>query len=213
MLSFVRDKIWHAFRVQFRIQAEKLPAQAAAPLFEHAVMLISRLRPFAVAAAVWVYSMIFYLVRVYPDVLRVSRIEFRQRLQLVDSLAEELDGFFIVPEIAMRYFKRFFVIERHSRYLKENVLFGKIVMFGRAMEVCKRYFIPRLHETVFYFRHLCGFFDIRIIMRTMSMSAWRERERQRIEPKDVRMRVHAFIYFGLNYLARVNNKRLNKETQ
>ena len=72
MLSFVRDKIRHAFRIQFRIHAEKLPAQTATPFFEHAVMFISRLRPFAVATAVRVYSMIFYLVRIYPDVLCVT---------------------------------------------------------------------------------------------------------------------------------------------
>lgn len=86
-------------------------------------------------------------------------------------------------------------------------------MFWHAMEIRQCDLIPRLHETVFYLRHLCGFFDVRIVMRTMPMPARRERERQRIKPKDVRMHVHAFIYFGLDYLARVNNKRLNKETQ
>ena len=72
MLSFVRDKIRHAFRIQFRIHAEKLPAQATAPFFEHAVMPVGRLGPFAVATAVGVYSMIFCLVRIYPDVLCVT---------------------------------------------------------------------------------------------------------------------------------------------
>ena len=72
MLPFVRDKIRHAFRIQFRIHAEKLPVQATAPFFEHAVIFISWLRPFAVATAVRVYSMIFCLVRIYPDVLCVT---------------------------------------------------------------------------------------------------------------------------------------------
>ena len=157
--------------------------------------------------------MVFYLVCVYSDVLCVSRIEFRQRLQLVDSLAEKLDCVFVVSEIAMRYLQRLVVVERNSRYLEKHVLTCKVVMFRHAVEIRQCDLIPRLHETVFYLRHLCGFFDVRIVMRTMPMPARRERERQRIESKDVRMHVHAFIYFGLNYLARVNNKRLNKETQ
>ena len=72
MLSFVRDEIRHAFRIQFRIHAEKLSAKAAAPFFEHAVMPVGRLGPFAVATAVGVYFMIFCLVRIYPDVLCVT---------------------------------------------------------------------------------------------------------------------------------------------
>lgn len=213
MLSFVRDKIRHAFRIQFRIHAEKLPAQATAPFFEHAVMPVGRLGPFAVATAVRVYSMIFCLVRIYPDVLCVTRIKLGERLQLVDRLAEKLDCVFIVPEITMRYFKRLFVIERYGRYLKENVLPSKIVMFRSAVEVRQCHLIPRLHEAVFYFRDLSRFLYVRIGVRAVSMPARRERERQRIKSKDIRMHVHAFIYFGLNYLVRVNNKRLSKETQ
>ena len=113
----------------------------------------------------------------------------------------------------MRYFKRLFVIERYSRYLKENVLPSKIVMFRSAVEVRQCHLIPRLHEAVFYFRDLSRFLYVRIGMRTVSMPARWERERQRIKSKDIRMHVHAFIYFGLNYLVRVNNKRLSKETQ
>ena len=213
MLSFVRDEIWHAFRIQFRIHAEKLPAQTATPFFEHAVMPIGGFSPFAVATAVRVYSMIFYLVRIYPNVLCISGIQLGERLQLVDSLTEKLDCVFVVPEITMSYFKRLFVIKRYSRYLKENVLPSKIVMFRSAIEVCQCHFIPRLHEAVFYFRDLSRFLYVRIGTRAVSMPARWERERQRIKSKDIRMHVHAFIYFGLNYLVRVNNKRLSKETQ
>ena len=113
----------------------------------------------------------------------------------------------------MRYFKRLFVIERYGRYLEENVLPGKIVMFRRAVEVRQRHLIARLHEAVFYFCDLSRFLYVRIGMRTMSMPTRWERERQRIKSKDIRMHVHAFIYSGLNYLVRVNNKRLSKETQ
>ena len=113
----------------------------------------------------------------------------------------------------MNYFKRLFVIERYSRYLKENVLPSKIVMFRNAVEVRQRHFIPRLHEAVFYFRDLSRFLYVRIDTRAMSMPTWWEWDRQRIKSKDIRMYVHIFIYFSLNYLVRVNNKRLSKETQ
>ena len=213
MLSFVRDEIWYAFRIQFRIHAEKLPAKAAAPFFEHAVTPVSRLGPFAVAAAVWVYSVVSGLLRVYPDILRVSGIKFGERLQLVDGLVEKLDCVFVVPEIAMDYLEWIFVIERYCRYLKENVLFSKVVMFGHAVEVCQRHLISRLHEAVFYFRDFGRFLYVRSSVWAVSMPAWWELERQRIKSKDVRMHVHAVTYFGLNYLVRVKNKRLRKETQ
>ena len=91
--------------------------------------------PFAVAAAVRVYPVVFGLFSVYPDVLRVSGIKFGERLQLVNGLAEKPDCVFVVPEIAMRYLEQIFVIERYCRYLEENVLFSKIVVFRRAIEV------------------------------------------------------------------------------
>ena len=172
MLSFIRDEIRHAFRIQFRIHAEKLPAKAAAPFFEHAVMPVCRLGPFAVAAAVRVYSVVSSLLRVYPDILRVTRIKFGERLQLVDSLVEKPDCVFVVPKFSVRYFARIFVIERYGRYLKENVLPGKIVVFRCAVEVRQRHFIPRLHEAVFYFRDLSRFLYVRISMLAVSMPTW-----------------------------------------
>lgn len=213
MLSFVRDEIRHAFRIQFRIHAEKFPAKAAAPFFEHAVTPVGRLGPFAVAAAVWVYPVVSGLLRVYPDILRVSGIQLSERLQLVDGLIEKPDCVFIVPEFSVRYFTWIFVIERYCRYLKENVLPSKIVVFRRAVEVRQRHLIARFHEAVFYFRDFGRFLYVRIAVRAMSMPARWELERQRIKSKDIRMHVHIFIYFGLNYLVRVNNKRLSKETQ
>ena len=135
MLSFIRDEIRHAFRIQFRIHAEKLPAKAASPFFEHAVMPVSGLGPFTVAAAVRVYPVVSGLFSVYHDVLRVSGIKLGERLQLVDGLVEKPDCIFVVPEIAMDYLKWIFVIERYCRYLEENVLLGEIVVFRRAVEV------------------------------------------------------------------------------
>ena len=198
MLSFVRDEIRHAFRIQFRIHAEKLPAKAAAPFFEHAVTPVGGFGPFAVAAAVRIYPAVSGLFRVYPDILCVARIKFGERLQLVDGLVEKPDCVFVVPEIAMRYLERIFVIERYCRYLEENVLPGKIVMFRRAVEVRQRHLIPRLHEAVFYFRDLSRFLYVRIAVWTVSMPARWERERQRIKSKDIRIHIHTFIYFGLN---------------
>ena len=169
MLSFVRDEIRHAFRIQFRIHAEKLPAKAAAPFFEHAVMPVGGFGPFAVAAAVRIYPAVSGLLRVYPDILRVSGIKFGERLQLVDGLIEKPDCVFVVPEIAMRYLERIFVIERYCRYLEENVLFSKIVVFRRAVEVRQRHLIARLHEAVFYFRYFGRFLYVRIAVWTVTM--------------------------------------------
>lgn len=149
--------------------------------------------------------MVSGLLRVYPDILHVSRIKFGERLQLVDGLVEKPDCVFVVPEIAMCYLEWIFVIERYCRYLEENVLFSKVVMFGCAVEVCQCHFIPCLHEAVFYFRDFGRFLYVRISVRAVSMPAWWKRERQRIKSKDIRMHIHAFIYFGLNYLVRVNS--------
>ena len=98
-------------------------------------MSVGGFGPFAVAAAVWVYPTVFGLFGVYPDILRVSGIKFSERLQLVDGLVEKPNCVFIVPEIAMRYLERIFVIERYCCYLEENVLLGKIVVFRHAVEV------------------------------------------------------------------------------
>lgn len=179
MLSFVRDEIRHAFRIQFRIHAEKLPAKAAAPFFEHAVMPVGGFGPFAVAAAIRVYPAVSGLLRVYPDILRVSGIKFGERLQLVDGLVEKPDCIFVVPEFSVRYFAWIFVIERYCRYLKENVLPSKIVMFRCAVEVRQRHFIPRLHEAVFYFRDLSRFLYVRIAMRAVMMRLSRRPRRKR----------------------------------
>lgn len=179
MLSFVRDEIRHAFRIQFRIHAEKLPAKAAAPFFEHAVMSVGGFGPFAVAAAVRVYSVVPSLLRVYPDVLRVSGIKFGERLQLVDGLVEKLDCVFVVPEIAMRYLERIFVIERYCRYLEENVLSGKIVVFRRAVEVHQRHLIARLHKAVFYFRYFGRFLYVRIAVLAVTTRLSRRPRRKR----------------------------------
>ena len=179
MLSFVRDEIWHAFRIQFRIHAEKLSAKAAAPFFEHAVMSVGGFGPFAVAAAVRVYPAVFCLFSVYPDVLRVSGIKFGERLQLVDGLVEKPDCVFVVPEIAMRYLDRIFVIERYCRYLEENVLLGEIVVFRRSVEVRQRHLITRFHEAVFYFRYFGRFLYVRIAVRAVTMRLSRRPRRKR----------------------------------
>lgn len=179
MLPFVRDEIRHAFRIQFRIHAEKLSAKAVAPFFEHAVMSVGGFGPFAVAAAVRVYPAVPSLLRVYPDVLRVSGIKFGERLQLVDGLVEKPDCVFVVPEFSVRYLAWIFVIERYGRYLKENVLPGKIAMFRRAVEVSQRHFIPRLHEAVFYFRDLSRFLYVRIAVRAVTMRLSRRPRRKR----------------------------------
>lgn len=180
MLSFVRDEIRHAFRIQFRIHAEKLSAKAAAPFFEHAVMPVGGFGPFAVAAAVWVYPVVFGLFGVYPDILRVSGIKFGERLQLVNGLVEKPDCVFVVPEIAMRYLERIFVIERYRYYLEENVLLGKIVVFRCAVEVRQRHLIARLHKAVFYFRYFGRFLYVRIaaLAVTMRLSGRPRRKRQ-----------------------------------
>ena len=179
MLSFVRDEIRHAFRIQFRIHAEKLPAKAASPFFEHAVMSVGGFSPFAVAAAVRVYPAVPSLLRVYPDVLRVSGIKLGERLQLVDGLVEKPDCVFVVPEIAMRYLARIFVIERYGRYLEENILLGKIVVFRRAVEIRQRHLIPRLHEAVFYFRYFGRFLYVRIAMLAVTTRLSRRPRRKR----------------------------------
>ena len=182
MLSFFRDYLRHAFRIQFRIHAEKLSAKATSPFFEHAVMPVGGFGPFAVAAAVRVYPVVPSLLRVYPDVLRVARIKFGERLQLIDGLVEKPDCVFVVPEIAMRYLERIFVIERYCRYLEENVLLGKIVVLRCAVEVRQRHLIARLHEAVFYFRDLSRFLYVRIAVWavTMRLSRRPRLKRQRI---------------------------------
>ena len=123
--------------------------------------------------------MVSGLFRVYPDILRVARIKFGERLQLVDGLVEKPDCVFIVPEFSVRYLTRIFIIERYGRYLKENVLSGKIAMFRRAVEVRQRHFIPRLHEAVFYFHDLSRFLYVRIAVRAVTMRLSRRPRRKR----------------------------------
>ena len=122
------------------------------------------------------------LLRVYPDILRVARIKLGERPQLVDGLVEKPDCVFVVPEFSVRYFTWIFVIERYCRYLKENVLPSKIVVFRRAVEVRQRHLIARLHEAVFYFRDLSRFLYVRIAMRavTTRLSRRPRLKRQRI---------------------------------
>ena len=142
-------------------------------------MSVGGFGPFAVAAAVRVYPMIFGLFSVYPDILRVSGIKFGERLQLVDGLVEKPDCVFVVPEIAMRYLERIFVIERYCRYLEENVLFSKIVVFRRAVEVRQRHLIARLHEAVFYFRNFGRFLYVRIAVLAVTTRLSRRPRRKR----------------------------------
>lgn len=135
--------------------------------------------PFAVAAAIRVYPVVSGLLRVYPDVLRVSGIKFGERLQPVDGLIEKPDCVFVVPEIAMCYLERIFIIERYGRYLKENILPSKIVVFRCAVEVCQRHLIARLHEAVFYFRDLSRFLYVRIAVLAMTTRLSRRPRRKR----------------------------------